>query len=75
MKKADLEKLVLSLGGNKADIECFQVIHDFLEAHPDPNNAKCDGPSALPLDMLEPFLHQMKTIDDAVKNFPVLDIK
>lgn len=47
----------------------------FLEAHPDPNNARCDGPSALPLDKLEPFLHQMKMIDDLVKNFPPLDIK
>ncbi len=46
----------------------------FLEAHPDPNNAKCDGPSALPLDKLEPFLLQMKAIDDVVKNFPALDI-
>ncbi|MDF3012327.1 MAG: 3-deoxy-8-phosphooctulonate synthase [Cellvibrio sp.] len=46
----------------------------FLEAHPDPDNAKCDGPSALPLDKLQPFLHQMKVIDDAVKNFPPLDI-
>ena len=47
----------------------------FLEAHPDPTKAKCDGPSALPLDKLEPFLHQMKTIDDVVKNFPLLDIQ
>lgn len=47
----------------------------FLEAHPDPNHAKCDGPSALPLDKLEPFLQQMKAIDDLVKSFPVLDIK
>jgi 2-dehydro-3-deoxyphosphooctonate aldolase (KDO 8-P synthase) len=47
----------------------------FLEAHPDPNNAKCDGPSALPLDMLEPFLLQIKAIDDLVKGFPLLDIK
>ena len=47
----------------------------FLEAHPDPDNAKCDGPSALPLDKLEPFLQQMKTIDDVVKNFPALDIQ
>ncbi len=45
----------------------------FLEAHPDPNNAKCDGPSALPLDKLEPFLAQMKAIDDLVKSFPELD--
>ncbi|WP_367680629.1 3-deoxy-8-phosphooctulonate synthase [Candidatus Fukatsuia anoeciicola] len=46
----------------------------FLEAHPDPRIAKCDGPSTLPLDKLEPFLQQMKAIDDLVKNFLVLDI-
>jgi len=40
----------------------------FLEAHPNPDEAKCDGPSALPLHMLEPFLTQVKTIDDAVKS-------
>jgi 2-dehydro-3-deoxyphosphooctonate aldolase (KDO 8-P synthase) len=45
----------------------------FIEAHPDPANAKCDGPSALPLDKLEPFLQQIKAIDDLVKNFPELD--
>ncbi|HDL7412901.1 TPA: 3-deoxy-8-phosphooctulonate synthase, partial [Yersinia enterocolitica] len=42
----------------------------FIEAHPEPNSAKCDGPSALPLDKLEPFLVQMKAIDDLVKSFP-----
>ncbi|RAS08851.1 3-deoxy-8-phosphooctulonate synthase [Cupriavidus alkaliphilus] len=46
----------------------------FLEAHPDPANAKCDGPSALPLDKLEPFLTQVKAIDDLVKSFPPLHI-
>lgn len=46
----------------------------FLEAHPDPDNAKCDGPSALPLNKLEPFLAQIKTLDDVVKNFPALEI-
>ncbi|KOY60779.1 2-dehydro-3-deoxyphosphooctonate aldolase [Photorhabdus heterorhabditis] len=45
----------------------------FLEAHPDPANALCDGPSALPLAKLEPFLIQMKAIDDVVKGFPELD--
>jgi 2-dehydro-3-deoxyphosphooctonate aldolase (KDO 8-P synthase) len=39
----------------------------FLEAHPDPDHAKCDGPSALPLDKLEPFLCQIKRIDELVK--------
>ncbi|MBB3167933.1 3-deoxy-8-phosphooctulonate synthase [Simiduia aestuariiviva] len=46
----------------------------FLEAHPNPNQAKCDGPSALPLDKLEPFLAQVKAVDDLVKNFPDLTI-
>ncbi len=45
----------------------------FIEAHPDPANAKCDGPSALPLDKLEPFLKQIKAIDDLVKSFEELD--
>ncbi|MDO7653503.1 MAG: 3-deoxy-8-phosphooctulonate synthase [Porticoccus sp.] len=46
----------------------------FLEAHPDPDNAKCDGPSALPLNKLEPFLAQMKAVDDLIKSQPELDI-
>ena len=47
----------------------------FLEAHPDPNQARCDGPSALPLDQLEPFLSQVKAIDDLVKDMPSLSIR
>lgn len=46
----------------------------FLEAHPDPDNAKCDGPCALPLDKLKPFLQQMKAVDELVKAFPSLTI-
>jgi 2-dehydro-3-deoxyphosphooctonate aldolase (KDO 8-P synthase) len=45
----------------------------FLETHPDPNNAKCDGPCALPLAKLEPFLKQIKQLDDLVKTFETLD--
>ncbi|HSG04052.1 MAG TPA: 3-deoxy-8-phosphooctulonate synthase [Marinobacterium sp.] len=45
----------------------------FLEAHPDPNQAKCDGPCALPLSKLEPYLAQMKAVDELVKSFPELD--
>ena len=45
----------------------------FLEAHPEPNQAKCDGPSALPLNVLEGFVGQMKAIDDLVKSLPQLD--
>jgi 2-dehydro-3-deoxyphosphooctonate aldolase (KDO 8-P synthase) len=45
----------------------------FLEAHPDPDNAKCDGPCALRLDRLEPFLAQLKQLDELVKRFePIL---
>jgi len=40
----------------------------FLEAHPDPDQARCDGPSALPLDKLEPFLAQMRAFDDLIKS-------
>ena len=47
----------------------------FLEAHPDPDHARCDGPSALPLDQLEPFLAQLKALDDLVKSFPPLQIR
>ncbi len=44
----------------------------FIEAHPDPTAAKCDGPCALPLDKLEPYLAQMKALDDVVKGFTPL---
>lgn len=47
----------------------------FLEAHPDPDKAKCDGPCALRLSQLEGFLSQLKQLDDLVKGFAVLDTK
>ena len=47
----------------------------FLEAHPDPDQARCDGPSALPLDLLEPFLSQLKALDQLVKTQPQLNIR
>lgn len=47
----------------------------FLEAHPDPDAARCDGPSALPLAALEPFLTQIKALDDLVKGFVPLEIR
>lgn len=45
----------------------------FLEAHPSPETAKCDGPCALRMSQLEPFLQQLKQLDDLVKGFEVLD--
>ena len=47
----------------------------FLESHPDPDRALCDGPSALPLALLEPFLEQVKAIDVAVKTAEPLIIE
>ena len=45
----------------------------FLEAHPDPDRAKCDGPCALRLEQLEPFLAQIKQLDDLIKGFEPLN--
>ncbi len=45
----------------------------FIEAHPNPDEAKCDGPCALPLAKLEPYLQQMQAVDELVKTFKVLD--
>ena len=45
----------------------------FLEAHPEPEKALCDGPCALRLNQLEAFLQQMKAMDDLVKTFDPLN--
>ena len=45
----------------------------FLEAHPNPETAKCDGPCALRMSQLEPFLRQLKQLDNLVKGFETLD--
>ena len=47
----------------------------FLEAHPNPDEAKCDGPCALPLSVLEDFLKQVKELDEFVKDQKDLEIK
>ena len=39
----------------------------FMETHPDPANAKSDGPNAWPLDRMESLLETLVTIDRAVK--------
>jgi len=44
----------------------------FIEAHPDPDSALCDGPCALPLEKLEPFLKQIQAVDSLVKGFEPL---
>ena len=47
----------------------------FLESHPDPTQAKCDGPCALPLDKLETFLSQAKAIDDLIKSLDTVVVE
>ena len=40
----------------------------FLETHPDPANAMCDGPCALNLSELDNFMHKILLLDDLVKS-------
>lgn len=47
----------------------------FLESHENPNQACCDGPSALPLAQLEAFLQRVKAVDETVKSFAPLVIE
>jgi 2-dehydro-3-deoxyphosphooctonate aldolase (KDO 8-P synthase) len=46
----------------------------FLEAHPEPDKALCDGPCALPLDRLAPFLEQIVAVDRLVKSFDPVEV-
>ena len=61
----DLAKSAISIG----------IAGLFLETHPDPDNAKCDGPCALPLKHLKEFLVQIKAIDKLVKSFQEIEIR
>lgn len=61
----DLTRAVLAIG----------IAGIFIEAHPDPDKAKCDGPSALPFDKLDEFIVQAKAIDDLVKGMNLVQIK
>ncbi len=72
--------LAASADGRRADVTTLAragmsqgIAGLFIEAHPDPATARCDGPCALPLDKLEEFLVQMKAVDDLVKSFPEID--
>ncbi len=72
--------LSASADGRRADVTTLAragmsqgIAGLFIEAHPDPAKAKCDGPCALPLDKLEEFLVQMKAVDDLVKSFPEIN--
>ncbi len=39
----------------------------FMEVHPDPDNALCDGPNSWPLDKVEPLLTQLLAVRQAVQ--------
>ncbi len=45
----------------------------FMETHPDPDQALCDGPNSWPLDQMEALLETLKTIDQAVKSRPLVE--
>lgn len=69
-----------SADGRRADVTALAragmsqgIAGLFLEAHPDPQKARCDGPCALPLDKLGEFLRQMKAIDDLIKQLPEIE--
>jgi 2-dehydro-3-deoxyphosphooctonate aldolase (KDO 8-P synthase) len=46
----------------------------FLEAHPDPDKALCDGPSAIPLSKLGAVLDQLVAVDRLAKGFEPFDL-
>ena len=63
-----------SAGGRRKDVSSLarsgvaqKIAGIFIEAHPDPAKALCDGPCALPIEKLEAFLSQLKALDDLVK--------
>jgi 2-dehydro-3-deoxyphosphooctonate aldolase (KDO 8-P synthase) len=45
----------------------------FMETHPDPANAKSDGPNAWPLDQMETLLKTLKSMDEAGKASPMAE--
>ena len=45
----------------------------FMETHPDPKNALCDGPNAVPLKHMKALLEQLLALDRVVKAQPLLE--
>lgn len=71
-----------SAGGRRADVTALAragiamgLAGLFVEAHPDPDSALCDGPCALRLEQLEPFLSQAKAMDQLVKSLDEPDTR
>ena len=72
--------MATSAGGRREDVTSLAragmsqgIAGLFLETHPNPDAAKCDGPCALPLAKIEEFLRQMKSLDELVKSFSEID--
>ena len=72
--------LINAADGRRADVTALaraglsqSIAGLFLEAHPDPDQALCDGPCALRLDTLKIFLEQMKALDELIKSLPPID--
>jgi len=69
-----------SAGGRRKDVTALaksgiaqKIAGLFIEAHPEPSKALCDGPCALPLHTLKAFLAQLKALDDLVKGQEDID--
>ena len=45
----------------------------FMETHPNPEEAKCDGPNSWPLGHMKSLLTQLKALDEVVKSQPLLE--
>lgn len=45
----------------------------FMETHPDPDKALCDGPNSWPLGLMEPLLETLKEIDAVVKQAGLIE--
>jgi len=72
--------LANAAGGRRGDVTALSraglsqgIAGLFIEAHPDPDKALCDGPCALRLEAVRPFLQQMRELDALIKSLPALD--
>ena len=45
----------------------------FMETHPNPDQALCDGPNAVPLKHMRALLEQLVALDQVVKRVPLLE--
>ena len=72
--------LANAAGGRRGDVTALSraglsqgIAGLFIEGHPDPDKALCDGPCALRLEAVRPFLQQMRELDALIKSLPALD--